>query len=112
MVEAAVYHSRDIFTGKQFAIKLEECENADDSNLNNEYEILNELQDGTIPGLPRPVWLGREGIYRAMVLEILGPSLHKIFLQSSALSLPYVARIGVQLVSLALDREIFETSTC
>ncbi|KAF9231243.1 kinase-like domain-containing protein [Melanogaster broomeanus] len=98
---SVVYHSQDIFTGQQFAIKLEHCDNTGVSYLEDEYEILHELQDGTstIPGLPRLIWLGREGIYHAMVMESLGPSLHNFFLQSSALSLPYVAKIGAQLVT-------------
>ncbi|KAF9222906.1 kinase-like protein [Gyrodon lividus] len=95
---SVVYHSQDIFTGQQFTITLEHCDNTGISYLEDEYEILHELQDGTstIPGLPQPIWLGREGIYCAMVMESLGPSLHN-FLQSLALSLPYVAKIGAQL---------------
>ena len=55
------------------------------------------------PGFPRPVWLGREGVYRVMVLESLGPSLHKLSLQSSnSFSLSRVAKIRLQLVSLNL----------
>ncbi|KAF9231410.1 casein kinase 1, epsilon [Melanogaster broomeanus] len=91
---SVVYHSQDILTGKQFAIKLEHCDNTRISYLEDKYAILHELQDGTIPGLPRPIWLGREGIYRAMVLERLGPSLHNFFLY-----LPYVAKIGIQLIT-------------
>ncbi|KAF9242392.1 kinase-like domain-containing protein [Melanogaster broomeanus] len=96
---SVVYHSQDIFTGKQFTIKLEHCDNTRVSYLEDEYAILHELQDGTIPGLPRPIWLGREGIYHAMVLESLEPSLHNFFLQSLALSLPYVTKIGIQLIT-------------
>ncbi|KAF9225979.1 kinase-like protein [Gyrodon lividus] len=96
---ATVYRSKDIITGQEFAIKLE-AYNTTKSYLEHEYQILNKLQDGMTPGLPHPVWLGREGMYHAMVLESLGPSLHNLLLQSSdTLSLSQVAKIGIQLVS-------------
>ncbi|KAF9220828.1 hypothetical protein BS17DRAFT_769142 [Gyrodon lividus] len=82
-----VYCSKDIITGQEFAIKLE-AYNTTKSYLEHEYQILNKLQDGMTPGLPRPVWLGREGTYRAMVLS------------SDTLSLSQVAKIGIQLVGL------------
>ncbi|KAF8551019.1 kinase-like protein, partial [Imleria badia] len=50
-------------------------------------------------GLPRPVFLGREGMYHAMVLESLGPSLHDLVQSSDTLSFSQVAKIGIQLVS-------------
>ncbi|KAF9219987.1 kinase-like protein [Gyrodon lividus] len=96
---STVYRSKDIITGQEFAIKLE-AYNTTKSYLEHEYQILNKLQDGMTPGLPHPVWLGREGMYHAMVLESLGPSLHNLLLQSSdTLSLSQVAKIGIQLVS-------------
>lgn len=74
------------------------------SSLQHEYSVLTQLQGGA--GLPRPLWLGREGSYRVMVLENLGPSLDELVHASSlgAFELNYVAQLGLQLVS-----EIFGT---
>ena len=97
-----MFHSQDIFTGQEFAVKLELC-NSPKSYLEHKYGVLNTLQGGMTPGFPQPVWLGREGVYRVMVLESLGPSLHKLSLQSSnSFSLSRVAKIRLQLVSLNL----------
>ncbi|KAG2754226.1 kinase-like protein, partial [Suillus brevipes Sb2] len=34
-------------------------------------------------GIPRTFWLGRESAYHALVLELLGPSLHQLFLANN-----------------------------
>ncbi|KIK75616.1 hypothetical protein PAXRUDRAFT_36971 [Paxillus rubicundulus Ve08.2h10] len=66
---SVVYHSQDIFTGQKFTIKLEHRDNTGVSYLEDKYEILHKIQHGTstIPGLPQLIWLGREGIYHAMI---------------------------------------------
>ena len=87
---AVVYHSQDIFTSQEVAVKLEPCNNNTRLYLEHEYRILNKLRADIMPGLLQSIWLGREGAYCAMVLESLGPSLF---------SLSQVVKIRFQLVS-------------
>ncbi|KAI9568078.1 kinase-like domain-containing protein [Boletus coccyginus] len=96
---STVFCSQDIFTGQEFAVKLEPC-NGPKSYLKHKYGVLNTLQGGMMPGLPRPIWLGREGVYCIMMLKSLGPFLHKLSLKSSNLfSLSQVAKIRLHLIS-------------
>ena len=64
-----MFHSQDIFTGQEFAVKLELC-NSSKSYLEHEYGVLNTLQGGTMPGFPQPVWLGREGVYHVVETHV------------------------------------------
>ena len=62
---------------------------------------LEELQGVT--GIPRPLWLGKEGSYQAMILESLGSSLYCLFKQTlTTFNLPFVAKLGLQMVSSTL----------
>jgi serine/threonine protein kinase len=64
----------------------------------NEYKILKQLAGGV--GIPRVFWFGRESTYHALVLDLLGPSLHDIFIaHDQRFSLPNVVNLGNQLVS-------------
>lgn len=88
-------------------IKLEPC-SADfraTSALEHEYEVLRKLQGGI--GIPRVIWMGTEGSYQAMVFESLGSSLQRLLEKMLCLSLPQVAKLGVQLVSSSLHATIF-----
>jgi hypothetical protein len=58
------------------AVKLEH-QKIDPSLLCDEYEIYRSLAGGK--GIPEVRWFGREIEYRAMVFEILGPSLQDLF---------------------------------
>jgi hypothetical protein len=58
------------------AIKLEH-ESIDPSLLREEVEVYKSLAGGA--GIPTIYWFGREGEYRAMVFELLGPSLEDLF---------------------------------
>ena len=58
------------------AVKLEH-HSIDPSLLREEFEIYGSLAGGT--GIPKVYWFGRECEYRAMVFEILGPSLEDLF---------------------------------
>ncbi|KAG1846478.1 kinase-like domain-containing protein [Suillus tomentosus] len=63
-----------------------------------EYRILKQLEGGI--GIPCTLWFGRESVYHAMVLELLGPSLHQLFLANDRkFSLLHVMNIGDQLLS-------------
>ena len=94
-----MYRARDIITKRVVAIKLESIDNS--CHLEHKYKVLNQLSGGK--GVPQPLWFGREGSYRAMVLEHLGPSLDKL-LQASpdgTFGLGHVAELGLQIVSNA-----------
>jgi len=71
----------DIYTNVEVAIKLESI-HANHHQLAHEYITLRRLSGGSDRdvGIPRVYWFGREGDYYAMVMDILGPSLHDLFL--------------------------------
>ncbi|KAG1763768.1 putative casein kinase 1 [Suillus occidentalis] len=49
-------------------------------------------------GIPRALWFGRESTYHALVLGLLGPSLHDLFLtHDRKFSLHTVVNLGIQL---------------
>jgi hypothetical protein len=66
--------------------------------VEREYHILKQLEGGV--GIPRALWFGRESTYRVLVLDLLGPSLHDLFLAcNKKFSLPTVIHLGDQLAS-------------
>ncbi|KAG1862654.1 kinase-like domain-containing protein [Suillus subluteus] len=51
-------------------------------------------------GVPHALWFGRESTYHALVLGLLGPSLHDLFLaHDRKFSLHTVVNLGIQLIS-------------
>ena len=75
---ANVYRTVNIITNQSYAVKLElsvECE----SSVEKEYHTLKELVD--IAGLPRVHWFSRESNYDALVIDLLGLSLHQLLQQ-------------------------------
>ncbi|KAG2084076.1 kinase-like domain-containing protein [Suillus discolor] len=94
---AVVYHARNIIKDDAVAIKLELITNQS-SSLQHEYAILKRLEGGI--RIPRALWFGRESAYHALVLDLLGPSLHDLFLShNQKFSLHTVVNLGDQLVS-------------
>ncbi|KAG2108959.1 putative casein kinase I [Suillus discolor] len=92
-----VYHARNIMKDDAVAIKLELIANHS-SSVQREYTILKRLEGGV--GIPRALWFGRESAYHALVLDLLGPSLHDIFLaHNQKFSLHTVVNLGDQLLS-------------
>jgi casein kinase I family protein HRR25 len=63
-------------TGEETAVKLEHNK-IDPSLLHDEFKIYELLAGGE--GIPKVYWFGWECEYRAMVFEILGPSLEDLF---------------------------------
>lgn len=63
-------------SGEEVALKLEH-QSIDPSFLRDEYEIYESLAGGK--GIPQVYWFGWESEYRAMVFEVLGPSLEDVF---------------------------------
>lgn len=113
---ATVHSGYDIITDQIVAIKLEPITNNSVSSLPHEYSILTQLQGPGIIRFPRPLWFGREGSYRVMVLENLGSSLDKVIHTSSpgGFELYHVARLGLQMVSELLARNVRQqtNTTC
>ncbi|KAG1824728.1 kinase-like domain-containing protein [Suillus subaureus] len=68
------------------------------SSLEHEYCILKQLEGGA--GILHVEWFGREATFDALVLDLLGPSLHDLFLaQNRKFTLHTVLNIGDQLLS-------------
>ncbi|KIK32703.1 hypothetical protein CY34DRAFT_27175 [Suillus luteus UH-Slu-Lm8-n1] len=63
-----------------------------------EYDILKQLKGGV--GIPHALWFGRESTYHALVLDLLGPSLHDLFLaHNQKFTLHTVVNLAEQLLS-------------
>lgn len=95
-----MYRAQDIITKQIVAIKLEAIDEGQGAHLEHEYAVLTQLQDGV--GLPQALWFGREGPYRAMAIESLGPSLAELIRASpgGVFRFSHVVEIGLQMVSL------------
>ncbi|KAG1865429.1 kinase-like domain-containing protein [Suillus subluteus] len=94
---AVVYHARNIINNDAVAIKLESI-TTQPSSVQREYTILKRLEGGV--GILRALWFGRESQYHALVLGLLGPSLHDLFLtHDQKFSLHTVVNLGIQLIS-------------
>ncbi|KAG1853111.1 kinase-like domain-containing protein [Suillus subluteus] len=93
---AVVYRAWNIIKNDAVAVKLEPVTYS--SSVQREYNILKHLEGGV--GIPRALWFGRESTYHALVLDLLGPSLHSLFLSHSRkFSLDTVINLGDQLLS-------------
>ncbi|KAG1828300.1 kinase-like domain-containing protein [Suillus variegatus] len=93
---AVVYRTRNIIKNDAVAVKLEPITHS--SSVQHEYNILKHLEGGV--GIPRALWFGRESTYHALILDLLGPSLHSLFLShNQKFSLETVINLGDQLVS-------------
>ncbi|KAG1724295.1 uncharacterized protein EDB91DRAFT_1062917, partial [Suillus paluster] len=68
------------------------------SSVQREYHILKQLEGGV--GIPCALWFGRESTYHALVLDLLGSSLHDLFLtHNRKFALHTVVNLVDQLVS-------------
>ncbi|KAG1889607.1 kinase-like domain-containing protein [Suillus fuscotomentosus] len=91
-----VYHAQNIIKDNAVAIKLEPINHS--SSMQREYRILKNLEGGI--GIPCALWFDRESAYHTLVLDLLGPSLHHIFLaHNQKFNLDTVVNLGDQLVS-------------
>jgi len=100
-----MFISGDVYSGQQtnsqinveVVIKIAKS-SRDAAALIKEHQILENLHD--IRGIPKALWLGREGELHVMVLERLGPSLAARFQAcEQRFSLNTVTLIAMQLVS-------------
>ena len=101
---ASIYCAIDIaaswFDEVEVTVKLTKA-GTTSTVLEHEYNILNSFAESIAP---RPKWFGREGIYDALVLEHLGPSLKSILQHPSCngykFSLGTIIAIADQLVCI------------
>lgn len=71
-----IYLGTDVTNAEEVAIKLE-CVKTKHPQLHIEGKIYKLMQGGM--GIPNIKWLGTEGDYNVMVMELLGPSLEDLF---------------------------------
>jgi len=71
-----VYLGTNMISGEKVAIKLE-SRTVRNPKLALEYMIYRILANGK--GIPHVHWFGRVGKYNALVMDVLGPSLHDLF---------------------------------
>ncbi|KIK11329.1 hypothetical protein PISMIDRAFT_56579, partial [Pisolithus microcarpus 441] len=62
-----------------------------------EYKVLQDLNSGC--GIPHTHWFGREANYDALVLDLLGPSLHDLMNKHKKFHLHTVLYLADQLIS-------------
>mmetsp|Transcript_10644 Transcript_10644/g.20611 ORF Transcript_10644/g.20611 Transcript_10644/m.20611 type:complete len:375 (+) Transcript_10644:3421-4545(+) len=91
-----IYSAIHLENQREFAIKIE-YPTAKRPQLLSEARILKQLQSAQ--GIPAFYWVCSEPNYNAMVLELLGPSLHAMMQRfSKSLSIVTVVKVGDQLV--------------
>ncbi|KAG2104707.1 putative casein kinase 1, delta [Suillus discolor] len=94
---AVVYRAQNFLHDDIVAIKLEPVTNNPPS-LEHEHHILKQLEGGV--GIPRVLWFGRESTHYALALDLLGRSLHDLFLMCNRkFRLQTVVNLGDQLLS-------------
>ena len=71
-----VYFAINVVTGEEIAVKMERLD-ADYPKLAHEWEVYKSIGAG--PGIPQVLWCGAERGYRAMCMNLLGPSLEDLF---------------------------------
>lgn len=92
-----IYLGTDITNAEEVAIKLE-CVKTKHPQLHIEGKIYKLMQGGV--GIPTIKWLGTEGDYNVMVMELLGPSLEDLFnFCSRKFSLKTVLLLADQMIS-------------
>lgn len=93
---AVVYRAHNFLNDDVVAIKLELVTH-NPSSMEHEHPILKKLEGGV--GIPRTLWFDRESKYHALALDLLGPSLHDLFLAcDQKFSIHTVVNLGEQLV--------------
>ena len=71
-----VYYADNVLTGEGIAVKMESLD-ADNPKLSYEWKVYKFLSSGL--GIPWVSWFGAECGYRAMAMNLLGPSLEDLF---------------------------------
>ncbi|KAG0267339.1 hypothetical protein BG011_006756 [Mortierella polycephala] len=91
-----VFRATHIATGMDYAIKREPI-NVSHPQLDHEAKMYEILKGGD--GIARVHWFGQEGMYNAMVIDLLGPTLKQVRRENEKLPLSFVIELGVQIIS-------------
>ncbi|KAG0205164.1 serine/threonine protein kinase, partial [Mortierella sp. GBA30] len=91
-----VFRATHIATDVDYAIKREPI-NVPHPQLEHEARIYAKLAGGD--GIPEVHWFGKEGMYNAMVIDLLGPNLKQVRRENEKLPLSFVIELGVQIIS-------------
>ncbi|KAI9322110.1 kinase-like domain-containing protein [Dichotomocladium elegans] len=71
-----IYEGTNLINGQQIAIKFE-SRKSEAPQLRDEYRTYKVLSG--LPGIPQAYFFGQEGVYNALVMDLLGPSLEDLF---------------------------------
>ncbi|ORZ14445.1 hypothetical protein BCR41DRAFT_377955 [Lobosporangium transversale] len=91
-----VFRATHIATGVDYAIKREPI-NVAHPQLEHEFRMYEQLAGGV--GIPKVHWFGKEGMYNAMVIDLLGPNLKEVRRENEKLPLSFVIELGVQMIT-------------
>ncbi|KAF9095511.1 hypothetical protein BGX29_008981 [Mortierella sp. GBA35] len=91
-----VFRATHVATGVDYAIKREPI-NVAHPQLEHEAKIYAKLEGGD--GIPHLHWFGNEGMYNAMVVDLLGPNLKQVRRENEKFPLSFVIELGVQIIS-------------
>ncbi|KAG0004173.1 serine/threonine protein kinase, partial [Entomortierella chlamydospora] len=86
-----------IATGIDYAIKREPI-NVPHPQLEHEAKIYQQLAGGV--GIANMHWFGKEGMYNAMVIDLLGPNLKQVRRENEKFPLSFVIEMGIQMASI------------
>ena len=98
---ATVYLGVDSYTGQKVAVKMEPKKNSlfCNSYLKKEIDVYSKL--GSYKSIPKIYWSGANSNYNILVLELLGSSLEKVFLQRfKKFSLSETINIGLKILDI------------
>jgi serine/threonine protein kinase len=104
----AIYKGVDLKTKEDVAIKVESRKER--NYLEKEAQMYTDLSKATILigeeediGVPRVRWYGKEGLFRVVVLDLMGPSLSDLFYSvGKQFSLKTTLMLAEQMVSTSL----------
>ncbi|KAF9573309.1 40S ribosomal protein S4 [Mortierella alpina] len=91
-----VFRATHIDTDVDYAIKREPI-SVPHPQLEHEAKIYAKLAGGD--GIPNIHWFGKEGMYNAMVIDLLGPNLKQVRRENEKLPLSFVIELGIQIIS-------------
>ncbi|KAG0289634.1 hypothetical protein BGZ96_006854 [Linnemannia gamsii] len=91
-----VFRATHIATGVDYAIKREPI-NVAHPQLEHEAKIYAKLEGGD--GITSVHWFGKEGMYNAMVVDLLGPNLKQVRRENEKFPLSFVIDLGVQILN-------------
>ena len=91
-----LYQGEDVRSNEEVAIKLERSGRHDDQLL-YEAKVYQKLKG--VEGICNVHWVGAEGQYNAMVMDILGPTLQDLFaFCNESFSAPTFSQIAIQMI--------------